>query len=215
MNDKRLERAGELYERAVFGGEIEGLAVAEGELDRVEADLALARGRVVHARFLLERREDPAELGLFTKARELYRALGDERGEAEACFWVGTFHQLLRGHHEAALPELRRSRELAERTGDRLTLSYAVRHLGFAAMAAGDLAGAERLLTESVDLRRELGFTAGVAAGLLALAELAATAGDERRAHALLDEATEVARSAGAAGILRWIEAGRAELSAR
>jgi tetratricopeptide (TPR) repeat protein len=215
MGDDRLERAGELYERAVFGGEVEGLAVADGELDRVEADLALARGKVAHARFLLERQEDPGELGLFTRARELYRAVGNERGEAEACFWVGTFHQVLRGDHETALPELRRSRELAIRTGDRLTLSYAVRHLGFAAMAGGDLHEAERLLTESVELRRELGFTAGVAAGLLALAELAATAGDERRAHGLLDEATEVAKEAGAAGILRWIEAGRAELSTR
>src|SRR5947207_6138874 len=118
MGDDRLERARELYERAVFGDEVEGLAVAEAELDRVEADLALARGRVVHARFLLQRKEDPAELGLFTRARELYRALGDERGEAEACFWVGTFHQVLRGDHGAARPELRRSRELAERTGD-------------------------------------------------------------------------------------------------
>jgi hypothetical protein len=50
--DERIERAGLLYERAVFGGDTGVLAIAERELDGVEADLALARGRIVHARSL-------------------------------------------------------------------------------------------------------------------------------------------------------------------
>jgi hypothetical protein len=36
--------------------------------------------------------EDPAELPLFERALELYRALGDTRGGAEALFWIGCLH---------------------------------------------------------------------------------------------------------------------------
>jgi hypothetical protein len=42
---------------------------------------------------------------------------------------------------------------------DKLTLSYVVRHLDFAEMAAGRLDGARELLEESVRLRREIGLT--------------------------------------------------------
>jgi len=41
-----------LYESAVFGGNAEALSTGDRELDAVEADLALARGRLLHARFL-------------------------------------------------------------------------------------------------------------------------------------------------------------------
>jgi hypothetical protein len=48
--DERVSRAGLLYERAVFTGEAGPLAEAGRELDAVEADLAVARGRLMHAR---------------------------------------------------------------------------------------------------------------------------------------------------------------------
>jgi len=50
--DDRLEQTQRLYERAVFGGDAGALAEAERHLSAVEADLAVARGRVIHARFL-------------------------------------------------------------------------------------------------------------------------------------------------------------------
>src|SRR3954447_358402 len=127
--DERIERARELYERAVFGGDSTGLATAERELNAVEADLALARGRILHARFLDERTEDPAELSLFERAVQLYQELGDAHGEAESLFWVGCFHQVVRGDDDTAVPSFERSCELATQVGDKLTMSYAVRHL--------------------------------------------------------------------------------------
>src|SRR6266498_5156385 len=139
MGDDRPDRATERYEQAVFGGDAEALAAAEDELDSLEADLALARGRILHARFLADRQEDPGELALFEHAVELYHRLGEVRGEAEACFWVGTFHQVVRGDGDAALPALQRSYTLAQEAGDPLTTSYAVRHLGFHAMEQGHL----------------------------------------------------------------------------
>src|SRR6201989_2329594 len=94
--EDRIERARLLYERAVYGGDASALETADRELDAVEADLALGRGRVIHTRFLaqldeeLERlTEDPRELTLFERAMELYRELGDVRGESESLFWIG------------------------------------------------------------------------------------------------------------------------------
>ena len=87
--DERIERSRQLYERSVFGGDASALAAADRELDAVEADLALACGRVIHARFLEQRShdprqlsEDPRELPLFERAGYLYQALGDVRGAA-------------------------------------------------------------------------------------------------------------------------------------
>jgi len=78
-----------------------------------------ARGRVIHARFLQQRdedpdgaAEDPGELTSFERAAQLYRALGDKRGEAESLFWVGCFHQVVRrnrrGQRRSAHPAVGR-----------------------------------------------------------------------------------------------------------
>ncbi|MGH3680888.1 MAG: tetratricopeptide repeat protein [Natronosporangium sp.] len=210
--DDRIERAGLLYERAVFGGDAAAPAAAERELDGVEADLALARGRVIHARFLAERNEDPRELALFERAAQLYQLLGDVRGEGEALFWVGTFHQVVRRDQAAAVPALERAHQLATLAGDKLTLSYVLRHLGFAEQAAGRVAAARERLEESVRLRREVGFLPGVAANLVGLAYLAAGEGRRDEALSLLEQAGTICEASGAAGILRMVEQARAQL---
>jgi tetratricopeptide (TPR) repeat protein len=209
----RLELAAALYERSVFGGDASAIAQALTELDQVEADLALARGRILHARFLEHQHEDATELVLFERAVQLYQQLGDARGEAEAQFWVGTFHQVVRGDTGTALPSLERSYALAIEVGDRLTQSYAVRHLGFADLAAGEAVRGRERLEESVRLRRAIGFQPGVAAGLLALAEVAAEEGRPDEAVSILDEATAIAAASGANGIQRWIDEVRAGMA--
>lgn len=130
--EDRIERARKLYEQAVYSGDAHVLADAERDLDAVEADTALARGRILHARFLDERAksgtspvEDPAELPLFERAAELYQALADTRGQAEALFWIGCLHQIIRRDNETAVPHLERSRELAAQVGDRRTQAEA------------------------------------------------------------------------------------------
>ncbi|MEP6696601.1 MAG: hypothetical protein ABJA34_06955 [Pseudonocardiales bacterium] len=118
-SEDRIERARVLYERVAFDGDTGALATAESELNAVEAGLALARGRLLHARFLREGNEDPVELRFFQRATDLYRMLGDVRGEGEALFWVGCFHQVVRGDNQAAVPALERSAELAEQVVDK------------------------------------------------------------------------------------------------
>ncbi|HEY7429314.1 MAG TPA: hypothetical protein VH641_01135 [Streptosporangiaceae bacterium] len=217
--DERIRQARLLYERAVFGGDAALLADGDRELDAVEADLAVARGRFVHTRFLLRRDEDPAsatadphELALFERAARLYQALGDVRGEAEALFWVGCFHQVARRDNATAGPVLERSLELASLAGDKVTMSEALRHLGIAAHAAGQLDVARQRLAESTRLRREAGLLPGVAANLIGLAYIAAAQGHSDDAAALLDEAGEIARARDARRILQSVDEARAEL---
>ena len=210
--DERIKQAGLLYERAVFGGDSGALASADRSLDEVEADLALTRGQVLHARFLEERVEDARELELFERAAELYNRLGDVRGEGEAVFWVGAFHQVVRDDTDTAVPAFERALGLATRAGDRLTTSYALRHLGFAAHMAGRPDEARTHFEKSTRLRRDLGFLPGVAANLIGLAYLAAQQEQRAEAAALLKEATELAESTEAHGVLRWVAAARAEL---
>ncbi|MEV0151356.1 MULTISPECIES: tetratricopeptide repeat protein [unclassified Nonomuraea] len=214
--EDRIERARTLYEQAVFSGDAGVLTEAERGLDAVEADVALARGRILHARFLDERAgagsspvEDPAELPLFQRAIELYRALGDARGEAEALFWIGCLHQVIRRDNETAVPELEQSCRLAAQVGDKPTQSEALRHLGIAAHMAGRLDEARERLEESSRLFREVGALPGVAANMVGLAYIAAA--QDRRADALatLDEAYAIAQAHGAHAIVRQIEQAR------
>lgn len=210
-NDQRLDEAYALYEAAVFHGDDDAVSRAQSVLDSLEADLALARGRLIHARYLKQGGpEDPAELECFERAAGIYRELGDERGEAEALFWIGTYHQVLHHDGEASMPFLQRAEELVLRSDDKLLLSYIARHLGFVEqMVNSDLDAARRRQEQSVALRREVGHRPGVAAGLLALAEIAEEQGDAAERARLLDEAEAIANDSAAKGILRWIAISR------
>lgn len=207
--DERLARAVEASERAMFEGDDTSILSAHSELDAVEADLCLARGKLLHAQFLKSSDGYPAEL--FERAAQLYARLGDDAKPADALFRVGLYQQVVRGDHATALPHFHLSRELAEALGDKLILSYVVRHLGFAAMHTKDWASAYEQLEYSVSLRREIGFVPGVAAGLLALASLAHQTGDAAAESAYLDEALAVARACGAKGIEARVIAARQE----
>jgi tetratricopeptide (TPR) repeat protein len=217
--EDRIENARLLYERAVFDGDADALATADSELDGVEADLALARGRVVHTQFLEQRdedpelaAEDPRELALFERAAELYRGVADLRGEAEALFCVGCYHQVVRRDDQTAVPILERSRQLADAAGDKRTLSEALRHLGIAEHRAGRLDGARELLEESSRLRRQIGLLPGVAANLVGLAYIAAADGRPDDGRALLAEASSICEATGAHRIMRQVEEARAHL---
>ncbi|GAA1862614.1 tetratricopeptide repeat protein [Asanoa iriomotensis] len=218
--DDRLIEARERYEAALFAGAEDGLDAADRALDAVEADTAVARGRIRHARYLSARAageqaaEDPAEIALFERALALYEALDDTRGAAEAQFWVGCYHQVVRGDMDTTEAMFARARDLAEAAGDDLIRSYALRHLAFAAQHAGRTDEAHAALAESTRLRRDLGFTAGVAANLVAQAHFTAEGGPGD-ASALLDEAATLASDSGAHAVAGWVLEARTELTRR
>jgi tetratricopeptide (TPR) repeat protein len=220
--DERVERARQRYEQAVIGGDPGPLDEADLELDAAEADLALARGRIRHARFLQQRDADPGgvteppgELALFERAAQLYQQLGSGRGEAESVFWIGCFHQVVRRDNATAVPALHHSLALATAAGDKATMSEALRHLGIAAHAAGQLDAARARLEESTRLRREIGLVPGVAANLVGLAYIAAGEGRRDDALAALAEAAGLAEASGARRILNSVTEASAELAGR
>ena len=220
--DERIERAQQHYHDAVFKGDPASLTEADRELDGVEADLALARGRIIHSRFLQERdqdpnqvAEDPAELPLFERAASIYHELGNIHGEAESQFWIGCFYQLVRSDNPAAVPHLNRSYELATRVGDKYTMSEALRHLGIEAHANGELDLARERLEQSTKLRREINLTPGVAANLIGLAYIASAQSRQDDAVAILDEAAALAKASDAARILHMVDQARVNLSAQ
>jgi tetratricopeptide (TPR) repeat protein len=217
--EDRIARAKKLYDRAVYTGDASGLTDAERDLDGVEADTALARGRILHGKFLSERArsgtapaEDPAELPLFERALALYRALGDAHGEAEALFWIGCLYQVIRRDNENAVPNLEQSAQLAAELGDTWTQSEALRHLGIAAHMAGRLDEAREFLEESSRLRREDAAMPGVASNMVGLAYIAAVQGRRADALAILDEAYAIAQAHDAHAILGHIETARTEI---
>jgi len=218
--DGRVRQAGLLYERAVFTGEAGSLAGADRELDAAEAELAVARGRLMHARFLLRRDQDPAaaeqgpsELPLFERAAQLYRALGDIGGEAEALFWVGCFHQVIGHDNATAVPLLEQSLNLATQAGDKAVMAEALRHLGIAAHSTGRLEAARQRLEESTRLRREIGLLPGAAANMIGLAYIAGAQERNDDVLTLLDEASTIAKTCHAHRILAHVNEARAELS--
>lgn len=199
----------------MFAGATDGLDAGDRALDAVEADTALARGRIRHARFLAaggSAGEDPTEIALFDRALSLYQSLGDVRGEAEAQFWVGCYHQVVRGDMDTTEPMFARAADLATKAGDDLTRSYALRHVAFAAQHAGRGTEAQEALAESTRLRRDLGFDAGVAANLVAQAYFTAEGGPGD-ATALLDEAAALAAAAGAHAVTGWVDEARTNLA--
>jgi tetratricopeptide (TPR) repeat protein len=218
--DGRVTQAGLVYERAVFTGDAGSLAEADRKLDAADADLAVARGRLMHMRFLLRRDQDPApaeegpsELPLFERAVQLYRALGDIGGEAVALFWVGCFHQVIGHDNATAVPLLEQSLNLATQAGDKAVMAEALRHLGIAAHHAGRLEAARQRLEESTRLRREIGLLPGAAANMIGLAYVAGAQERYDDVLTLRDEAGAIAETCHAHRILAHVNEARAELS--
>jgi tetratricopeptide (TPR) repeat protein len=220
--DERIERSRLLYEQAIFTGDAGALTEADRELDAVEADLALARGRLIHGRFLAQRdsdpdhaEPDPQALALFERATQLYQRTGDPGGEAEALFWTGCFHQVEARDDTTAVPVLERALALAQHAGDPAvaTAAEALRHLGIAALRAGQPDVARQHLEESTRLRRGQGSLPGVAANMVGLIYIALAQGRREDAQALADEAQAIAESAGARTIARQVAEARHQLS--
>jgi len=201
-----------LYDIEAYRVDRRMLDAADPLLDRAEARVLLARGRSLHGRFLLGLGAEAGELGLFERAERLFREAGDERGQGEATFWIGVYHQVVRRDLAAAWPHLRRAWELADRTGDKLVLSCVERHLGFVEVMAGRPEDARGHLAASVRLRREIDFTAGAAAGLVALAECDFTLGDEEAAREHLDEAGALAADCGSDAVATLVDQVRRQL---
>ena len=79
------------------------ILIREGKLKSEQLDLARKSAKpgtslarvLVQMGFLTSGEPDPQEPQLLERAGELYRALGDSRGEAEATCWTGIYRQVV------------------------------------------------------------------------------------------------------------------------
>lgn len=173
------------------------------------------RGMALHTDYLAERgTEPPGELDCFQRGLVLRRQAGDERGVAESLFQVGLVHQVIRDHSAVALPWFEEAYARARTAADPVLMSYAIRHVAFCRLHAGDRAGARDGLEESLRLREQAGFTPGVAMALAALAEVVVSDGQRQDAVVLLGRAREIFASLGAAEYTAWVDQQLAEVQA-
>jgi tetratricopeptide (TPR) repeat protein len=215
-----FEQSRTLYERAIFEGDRAPLTEASRLLSGVEAGLALARGRIMHGEFLIRRSEDPdqaientGELPSFERAAALYAELGDQRGEADALFWIGCCHQVVRRDNDTAVPLFERALSLATEAGDQAVMAEALRHLGIAEHAAGRLDQARVRLEESTELRRQAGHTTGVATNLIGLAYIATAQDRPGDAVNYLNEAAALASEGNAQLVQQQVDEARADVT--
>ncbi|WP_192909673.1 ATP-binding protein [Gandjariella thermophila] len=107
-------------------------------------------------------------------------------GERATALWVNSFITTFQGDNPSAVRMLDEARDLARESGDESTLAYVTQIRGLAALARGDLAEAEPLLTHSLERHEALDqFGAIAATGWVMLAYAAVGQGDFDRAVSL------------------------------
>jgi predicted ATPase/class 3 adenylate cyclase len=146
--------------------------------------LTLDRGLAEEARPLLER------------SLELFRKLGDARGEAEALTSLG-FEATIRGNLDHAQALFESSLELRRQVGELVLVADSLHDLGFVALHRDDYERAEGLMGEGLSLFRQAGELRGVAVAAGNLGDIAAERGDLQRAQGLREEALSISQALG------------------
>jgi hypothetical protein len=190
-----------LLERALTHAEAAGS-------DTLRGDVWDAKGWSLHAAFLAGGRiaEPPDELPFFERGLALRRTAGDLRGVAESLFHVGLVYGVVRQDDLQAFPYFEEAHRLAREVGDPIMESYAIRHIGFAHLAAGDRRAARAAFAESLRLREEAGFVPGVAMALVACAATAQEDGDRAGTIASLERARAIFVGLEIPRQVAWIE---------
>lgn len=140
------------------------------------------------------------QLDLAEQGLSIRRSLGHAAETGESVFHVGLVHQLYRQDWENAGRCFAEARGLAEEAGDIRLLSEARRHQGAVAWHSRDFDTAIAHLTESLTLRRRLGWH--VHTGLIALGRCELMAGRRAEGLAHLREGIEVAERDGLRGVM-------------
>ncbi len=145
---------------------------------------------------------------LAAQADALRETAPDDARAGHAAFWAGVNVDNLLAQPDAAFACYTSAFELGERSGDKLLISLALRHLGDHAHTAGDLKLARTQWERSTELRQQVGHLLGSLAQQALLAVLLKDEGNPTGAATL---ATEINRWSKQVN-LPWITAQTAEL---
>jgi len=176
----------------------EGLAWFDALLGRTDGIMSEARARVLGAAGILRSRHGDfvgAEAH-YEASLEVSRALGDQRGIAEALNNLGNT-ALSRGDQQLAVRLYERSYELRRGLGDPHDLAMSVNNLAVSAIEVGDLPRAGPLLEQAIALAREHRDTAALVTTLINLGIVARRQGEHQRAAEALKESLRLARDLG------------------
>jgi tetratricopeptide (TPR) repeat protein len=146
---------------------------------------------------------------LGARAERLRAAAPDRARGAAATFYAGLIADNLRGDGAAARTAFAAALSAAEQAGDDLTVSEALRHLGYHHGEAGDTEQARQMWERSAELREGAGAVPFALSQQLLLAGLARDTGNPDQARAVAGQVRRWARALGVA----VLEAGAAELS--
>jgi len=161
-------------------------------------------------RFGPEGRDGQVLDDLAARAARLRGAAPDLRHAAAATFYAGLIEDNLRGDSAAGQSLFARALAEAERAGDDLVISEALRHLGYHAGEAGHADQARQMWERSTELRQRAGAVPYVLSQQLLLAGLALDTGDRDAARVLAGQVRGWARAVG----IGLLESGAAGIEA-
>jgi len=149
---------------------------------------------------------DPEGIGLtlLHEALDLYRALGDERGQANVLWGMGN-RQYFGNDPDAGVAELTEALEIFRRVGDRTMEAWAIHMLGASKLRLGDTEVSRGHFVAALRLFHESGDAAGLTLVLDDLAAQAAHDGDPERAARLWGAARALTASTGA-GLALYVD---------
>jgi predicted ATPase/class 3 adenylate cyclase len=149
---------------------------------------------------------DPDGIGLaaLQEALDLYRALGDERGQANVLWGIGNREYFL-NDPSAGVVALAEALEIFRRVGDRTMEAWTLHMLGSAKLRLGDTEASRGLFGAALRLFNESGDAAGLTLLFDDLASQAAADGDPERAARLWGAARSLSASTGA-GLASFVD---------
>jgi predicted ATPase len=170
----------------------EALAIPGAPRDSTRAEALIAAGGLAYWRkdYLKTERH-------YTEALEIYRLLGDRRGEMHALYNAAFIPLMTEGDTDRAIALNEEVRSLARELGDRAMVGQASGAIGYARFIEGDYEGAAPPLEESLALSRELGDLFHEADDLVSLGQVNRMSGAFDRAWRYYSEGLVLLRQAG------------------
>lgn len=207
-----------LTDEALFGGKenfdkrkdvlAKAQVLAEKSDDKVLlGNVYDAVGFSLHTSYLeSDRSKEPEdEMDFFKRGLELRKEHGSSSQVAESVFHIGLVHDVIRQEYDKALPYHQEAYDLAQEAGDKMIMSYAIRHIGFTKLAAENIPEAKNAFTESLELRRSINFIPGIAFSLATLARVENVEVNKEKALAYYEEARDLLHTLKAETRVTWI----------
>jgi hypothetical protein len=149
---------------------------------------------------------DPEGIGLqyLERARDIYRRIGDRRGEANALWGLGNYHYF-RGFEDHGVPEFRQALEIFREVGDLTMEAWSLHMLGTGLLRGGVVDEARGHIEHAVRHFHAAGDAAGLTLTLDDLSAVAVADGDLPRAARLRGAARNLTTETGT-GLAGYVE---------